>query len=260
MHDTSLSFLPVPINDITEPLNVLSSPLLRQSDSPTTMHSTFGKKTLTNSKPARNLPMQQTSSILPCKIKVGGNQGCDIETDSVRIRKRKQHQRVYQESLPFSASMEPVTSSDVATPILSSQSDMTISNHRIPLTSSTPSDKGHTDDAEKNSPLERHSDSCTKNVSKSPGLYRKVTDEVAEIYRYTPKQFAPIANNQSYMFAVEDMGALRDVGNVDGDDRIGDHTPLIGPPSSIKYHSVKKARRRPSLTPSWSSRSRKLSR
>ena len=39
---------------------------------------------------------------------------------------------------------------------------------------------------------------------KSPGLLRKVASEITERFQHTPKQFAPIANNDSYLFAVED--------------------------------------------------------
>ena len=39
---------------------------------------------------------------------------------------------------------------------------------------------------------------------KSPGLLRKVASEITERFQHTPKQFAPIANNDSYLYAVED--------------------------------------------------------
>ena len=243
----------------SEGAKVLSSPRLRQSEgviSSSTVHSTVEKGLTADSQlMGPDLLLQQTSSILH---NITVHQGCDSEVQGVRLCKRKQHQR---DLFPYSVSMDPVSSSNTANAIVSSQSNMTISNHHVPFTPN----KGHKVDTRK---ICSHNDDSTRNVSKSPGLYRKVTEEMAEIYRYTPKQFAPIANNQSYLFAVEDKsdaGALQDMGNIDDDNKIGEHTPLIGPPSSLKQSAscTKKTRRRPSLTPIWKkqmSRSRKLSR
>ena len=42
-------------------------------------------------------------------------------------------------------------------------------------------------------------------IFRSPGLLRKVTSEITEMFQLTPKQLAPMTNNDSYLFAVEDV-------------------------------------------------------
>ncbi len=51
---------------------------------------------------------------------------------------------------------------------------------------------------------ERDSWSKTPPTFTSPGLLSKVTSEITEMFELTPKQLAPMTNNDSYLFAVED--------------------------------------------------------
>lgn len=160
-----------------------------------------------------------------------------------RVRKRRQSERETT-GLPHSFSMESFSHPSLpATPMIStSQSDYSVSTRGKSVQTKTPGSLRKIKRVRRKTPqssarprkmkvlasprssssagqyaqtFERCSQECVQTseisdlyscnpVGQTPSLLREVTTEIADRYRYTPSQLAPLSNNQSYLFAVRE--------------------------------------------------------